>query len=336
MKKIASLWGEDGNGKVRCSLCEHRCIISEGKYGYCGMRRNEGGELYTYAYGRVVASNVDPIEKKPFYHFLPGSRSYSVATAGCNFKCAFCQNWTISQTSARDGSDPGRDVSPEGIVGEAIGKGCRSISYTYTEPTIFLEFARDIGIKAKAEGLKNNIVTNGYMTPEALHWFRPVLDAANIDLKSFRDDTYRRVCGGSLNPVLASIDNMKMSGVWVEVTTLVVPGLNDSAKELKDIALFLASVGSDIPWHISRFHPDHLYTEASPTPMETMRIAFDIGREAGLKYVYLGNANEGSDTRCPECGTLLIERGDGFTSEPTGDLRLGRCVNCGFRVDGVW
>ena len=336
MRKKAILWERAGAGDVHCFLCAHNCKISEGGFGFCGMRQNVGGELYTYAYGRVIANHVDPIEKKPLYHFLPGTYSYSVATIGCNFRCSFCQNWTISQMSARNEDVEGLELKPEEVVREAVANKCRSISYTYTEPTIFFEYALDTAKIAKKKGLSNNFVTNGYMTAEAIETIAPYLDAANVDLKFFKDETYKEICRGSLQPVLDSIKNMKKAGIWVEVTTLVVPGQNDSEEELRDIAGFIAGVSRDIPWHISRFHPDYKYTESSPTPVATMEEALEIGREEGLKYIYLGNIHTRAETVCPECGKILIDRA-GFTAKVSEDFTAnGSCRGCGTVIPGIW
>jgi pyruvate formate lyase activating enzyme len=275
----------DGNA-VRCGLCSHRCVILPGKSGICGVRKNQDGKLRTYAYGQVIASHVDPIEKKPLYHFLPGSYSYSIATAGCNFKCSFCQNWEISQ--ALD-ADRGYELKPEEVVREAKKNLCESISYTYTEPTIFFEYAYDTARLAKKAGLFNVFVTNGYITEEPVRAIKPYLDAANIDLKSFREDFYKEMCGAHLKPVLDCIKFMKYLGIWIEITTLVVTGKNDSEDEFKDIAGFIAGIDPGIPWHISRFHPDFKYLEAGPTPIETLKKAEGIGKKAGLKYIHLGN-----------------------------------------------
>ena len=335
MRKKAMLWEKLDGGQVHCYLCAHHCKISEGCFGFCGMRKNEGGELYTYAYGRVIASNIDPIEKKPLYHFLPGTYSYSIATIGCNFHCPFCQNWKISQASERDGCTEGYELAPEKIVDDALKGDCRSISYTYTEPTIFFEYAYDTAKIAKEKGLYNNFVTNGYMTKEAIEEIKPYLDAANVDLKFFKDKTYREVCKGSLQPVLDSIGNLREAGIWVEVTTLIIPGQNDSDEELRGIAEFLAGIDKDIPWHISRFHPDYHYMDSVPTPLETIEKAMKIGKEAGLKFIYLGNVPTRGETICPDCGTLLIERA-GFSAILSGDFVEGKCPKCGIFVKGVW
>lgn len=286
MIKEAMFYEKLEGGKARCGLCSHRCEILSGKFGICRVRKNQDGKLYTYAYGEVIASHVDPIEKKPLYHFLPGSFSYSIATAGCNFKCPFCQNWEISQASGVSG---GYELRPKEIIKEAKKNGCKSISYTYTEPTIFFEYAYDTAMLAKEAGLFNVFVTNGYMTEGPLRAIRPYLDAANIDLKSFREDFYKEMCGAHLGPVLDSIKLMKKLGIWIEITTLVVTGKNDSEDEFRDIAKFIVSVDPSIPWHVSRFHPDFRYLEAEPTPIETLKKAREIGKKAGLKYIHLGN-----------------------------------------------
>jgi len=277
---------------VQCYLCAHNCKIASGQFGFCGVRQNTQGTLNTLVYAEVIAANIDPIEKKPLYHFLPGSVSFSIATIGCNFRCGFCQNWQISQVSKRDNFRKVSELMPEKAVEEAKKNRCESISYTYTEPTIFFEYAYDTAKKAKQAGLKNVFVTNGYMSRKAFETISPYLDAANIDLKSFREEFYTKNCQSHLQPVLDSIKLAKELGIWIEVTTLIIPGQNDSRLELSDIAGFIASVGKDIPWHISRFHPDYQFLNQKPTPVETLRKAEDLGRKAGLNYVYLGNVKD--------------------------------------------
>jgi pyruvate formate lyase activating enzyme len=336
MIKDAMLWAPLEGGKVTCALCSHRCVIAPSKVGICAVRENRDGKLMTLVYGEVIAAHVDPIEKKPLYHFYPGSKALSIATAGCNFRCGFCQNWEISQAPRRkDRGLKGYKLSPEEIVREALEQECRSISYTYTEPTIFFEYAYDTARLAKESGLANNFVTNGYMTAEALTTIRPYLDAANVDLKAFKDATYKKICGARLEPVLESIRLMKKLGIWVEVTTLVVPGLNDGAEELAEIARFIAGVNPDIPWHISRFHPDYEYTDAPPTPVKTLRAAYEIGRKEGLHYIYIGNImGESEDTRCPKCDQLLIRRQGFFVAE--NRLSAGKCPACASPIAGVF
>lgn len=334
----AMLYEKLESSEVRCFLCSHHCLIKDRKFGICGVRQNKDGVLYTHAYGRVIAAHVDPIEKKPLYHFLPGSTSLSIATIGCNFRCGFCQNWQISQASFRDWQSEtaaGREMSPDDICQAAMDNGCRSISYTYTEPTVFFEYALDTAVKARAQGLKNIFVTNGFMTRECIAAAAGALDAANVDLKSFSDEMYARVCHGKLQPVLDSIRAMKDAGIWVEVTTLVVPGENDSPEELSAIARFLAGVSADIPWHVSRFHPDYKMDDIAATPEETLKAACEIGKQAGLRYVYAGNVSGwGEDTLCHTCGKLLIQR-KGFTVTSNA-LTEGACPECHTPLAGVF
>lgn len=324
------------DGRVTCGLCHHRCDLAAEKFGVCGVRQNRGGKLFTHVYGEVIAAHVDPIEKKPLYHFLPGTTAFSVATAGCNFRCPFCQNWQISQSTKKaDRSFSGQTFTPEDIVRSAKRHGCRSISYTYTEPTIFFEYAYDIACLAKEQGLANSFVTNGFMTAEALETIQPYLDACNVDLKSFEEEFYRKMCGAQLQPVLDSIRLMKTLGIWVEVTTLVIPGQNDSAEELAQIAQFIAGVDPDIPWHVSRFHPDYRYDEAPPTSVATLHKAAEIGERQGLHYIYIGNVlGESENTRCPRCRRVLIKR---FGFEVRDDeLTDSSCPDCGTPIAGVF
>ncbi|HNS05769.1 MAG TPA: AmmeMemoRadiSam system radical SAM enzyme [Candidatus Saccharicenans sp.] len=323
--------------RIQCRLCAHRCLLNAGQFGICGVRQNVEGTLYTYVYEEVIAAHIDPIEKKPLFHFLPGSLALSIATVGCNFQCPFCQNWEISQMRMSSGGEGLRSsyLSVAEVVRQAKLNRCASISYTYTEPTIFFEYAYDVARLARGEGIKNNFVTNGFMTAEALETIKPYLDAANVDLKFFREEKYKKVCKARLQPVLDSIKKMKELNIWVEVTTLIIPGENDSREELQEMARFLASVDPDIPWHLSRFHPDYKYLNSEPTPVATLLLARDIGREAGLNYIYLGNVwGEGENTICPGCGALLIER-EGFTVRKNR-IKAGRCPDCGRLIAGVF
>ncbi|MFQ6069614.1 MAG: AmmeMemoRadiSam system radical SAM enzyme [Candidatus Aminicenantales bacterium] len=336
MLKEALLYETLAEGRVRCNLCSHRCTIASSKFGVCGVKQNKEGKLYTHVYGSVIAAHVDPIEKKPLYHFLPGSSSFSIATIGCNFRCPYCQNWQISQTSVIKGEkDTGHRLSPEEVVYQAKLYRCKSISYTYTEPTIFFEYAYDCARLAKEEGLANVFVTNAYMTPEAIQLIKPHLDACNVDLKSFREEFYTHFCRAHLQPVLDAIRLMKESSIWVELTTLVIPGENDSEEELKSIASFIADLDPDIPWHISRFHPDYKYDRSQATPIATLRQAVSIGREEGLHYVYIGNVlGESEDTLCPHCGRVIISR-FGYNIKPPA-LKNSSCAHCGHRIAGVF
>jgi pyruvate formate lyase activating enzyme len=285
----------------------------------------------------VVAENIDPIEKKPLFHFLPGSRSYSIATAGCNFMCLHCQNYDISEYPRRHhGKIPGTRRTPEDIVREAKAHRCATISYTYTEPTIFMEFALDTARLAKEQGIRNVFVSNGFMTEESATAMAEVIDGDNIDLKSFRDDFYRKVCKARLQPVLENIQRLKRLGLWLEVTTLVIPGLNDSEEELTEIAQFIKGVGPEIPWHVSAFYPTHQMLDRPRTPAATLLKARDIGLEAGLRYVYTGNipGQGGENTYCYSCGELVIER-LGYSIKGF-ILQDGKCPKCQAAIDGVW
>jgi len=338
--KEALLYSKLEGERVRCALCAHRCLIAEGGRGICQVRENRAGALYTRVYGLLATQAVDPIEKKPLFHFLPGSRSYSIATVGCNFRCAFCQNADISQMPRETGAVAGRYTPPKAAVEAAQRSGCRSIAYTYTEPTVFFEYTLDVARLAQAAGLANVYVTNGYMTAEMLDMMTPgdappLLDAANVDLKAFSDAFYHEQCGARLQPVLDSLKALKARGVWLEVTTLIIPGLNDSESELRDIARFIRSdLGADTPWHVSRFHPTYHLTDRPPTPAATVLHAREIGRQEGLRYVYAGNLpGQGEDTHCPGCGRVVIRRMGYVIMER--DLRDGACAHCGARLDGV-
>ena len=321
--------------RVRCNLCAHHCVIPDGKLGVCRVRKNVNGILYTLVYGRTISQNVDPVEKKPLYHFYPDSLAYSIATPGCNFRCQWCQNWQISQMPRERELITGRKAPPEEIVGSALESGSRSIAYTYTEPTIFFEYAYDTARLAHQAGLANIFVTNGYMTQEMLEVFHPYLDAANVDLKAFRKESYRRYVGAGFQPVLDNMRLMKKLGIWLEVTTLVIPGINDDLSELRDVAQFVAQeLGAETPWHISRFFPAYKMANIPPTPLETLQQAQKIGREEGLQYVYVGNIpGEGNDTFCPSCGRALIRR---HTFGVIFNRMVNdRCPACGKPVAGI-
>ncbi|MHC1729975.1 MAG: AmmeMemoRadiSam system radical SAM enzyme [Syntrophobacteraceae bacterium] len=333
--KEAMLYKQLEESRVHCFLCSQHCHIEPGKIGKCGVRENRDGQLQSLVYGKLIAQHVDPIEKKPLFHFLPGTTSYSIATAGCNFTCLFCQNSDISQAPREHGGIPGRSTPPEMIAELARKEGCATVSYTYTEPTIFLEYALDVAACAKERGLANVFVSNGYMTEEALDAAAPVLDAANIDLKAFNDRFYKEQCGAQLKPVLNTLERMKQKGVWLEVTTLLVPGLNDNDAELKALAQFLVALGAETPWHISRFYPTYRMTDRGPTPVQSIKKAREIGLEAGLHYVYTGNipGDSGESTYCHSCGTLLIRR-IGYSIDKH-NLRGGACSKCATPLKGI-
>lgn len=332
--KEARFYERTDGQSIRCRLCAHGCLIRPGKRGFCGVRENRAGRLVSRVYARPVAQAVDPVEKKPLYHVLPGTHAFSIGTRGCNFRCLHCQNCDISQVSEHVDMSVDSLFSPEQIVDKAVASGSRSIAYTYTEPTIFYEYAFDTASLAHEQGLKNIFVTNGYLSEEPLRRIAPVLDAANIDLKFFRDELYRKVCSARLEPVLDTIRLARELGIWIEVTTLVIPGYNDDRAQLEDIAGFVAGVSADMPWHISAFYPTFKLTDAEPTPPSALERARKTGEQAGLRYVYLGNVAGVSDTYCPGCGAAVIER----SRMGIGASRLadGRCATCGAEVAGVW
>jgi pyruvate formate lyase activating enzyme len=321
---------------VDCSLCRHRCVIAQGKRGLCGVRENREGTLYSLVYGLPCAYHVDPIEKKPFYHFLPGSRAFSIATAGCNFQCLHCQNHEISQLPRTCASIKGDSMEPSDVVAMAVKAGCKSISFTYTEPTMFYEYALDTAKGAKEQGLFTNFVTNGYIEDEPLRTIKPFLDGANIDLKAFSDAFYRNVCKAELSKVLSTIRAYKSLNIWIEITTLVIPGHNDSDDELRAIARFIRDdLGPETPWHVSAFYPTYKLLDAHRTPPETLIKARDIGLGEGLRYVYVGNipGSDGEQTVCYGCGKTIIKR-YGYTILAY-NLEKGRCAFCGAVIDGV-
>ena len=334
--KDALLYDRLDQDRVRCRLCAHQCLIKPGETGICGVRRNESGRLVSLVYGRAISANVDPIEKKPLFHFLPQTASMSIATVGCNFTCRFCQNSDISQMPRDQGRITGGDLPPEEVVSLAGRHGAASISFTYTEPTVFFEYALDTARLASRAGLKNVFVTNGYMSAAALETIGPDLHAANVDLKAFTDAFYKDLCGGRLEPVMETIVRMKAAGVWVEVTTLLIPGRNDGREELGRLAEWLAGVGPEIPWHISCFRPTYKLLDSPPTSADDIHRALDIGRAAGLRYVYAGNlwGDDGEKTFCHRCGALLIDR-QGFTVM-ANHLDQGACPKCRTPAAGLW
>lgn len=336
MMKEAMLYESLGENRVRCHLCNHRCKIQEGRRGICGVRENQDGKLYSLVYGKIIAEHIDPIEKKPLYNFLPGSKTYSIGTVGCNFHCKHCQNFDISQyPHEHKGEIIGQERTPEQIVAAAKASGCQAIAYTYTEPTIFYEFAYDTAALAQKEGIKNIFVSNGYMSAEAARQIAPYLNAINIDLKAFTDTFYKEICGARLKPVLETVQRFKTMDVWVETTTLIIPGLNDDNAQLRDVASFVKSVGVEVPWHVSGFYPAHKLLDRPPTPVATLRRAREIGIKEGLRYVYEGNVKgeTGENTYCHVCGAVAIERSGLLFIR--NHLHDEKCPECGAAIDGV-
>ncbi len=333
----ARLWKELKGGKAQCRLCSHFCIIESGDHGICGVRQNVDGKLMTKTYDLVAALNVDPVEKKPLYHFLPGTKTFSLGTQGCNFGCTFCQNASLSQHPKSGREITGQKVTPETLVEAAIAHHCDSISYTYSEPTVFFELMQDTARIAHGKGLKNIMVSNGFQSPDCIEELTGLIDAANIDLKSFNNKFYQEICNGKLKPILENLKHMKKNGWWVEITTLLIPEKNDSPEELKELATFIASeLGEEVPWHISRFHPDYKMQNCPATSMQALNLARKIGSDAGLEYVYIGNVpgNEHSTSFCPSCKAELIKR-FGFEMENVG-IEQGMCKYCGCEMNGVF
>lgn len=333
-KRVAMYQEETARG-IMCKLCPNGCILKEGELSQCNNRKVYNSKLYTLAYGNPCSANIDPVEKKPLYHFYPGSRAYSIATAGCNLVCLNCQNWTISQTSP----DKTRnyDLSPEDVVKDCIKNNCESIAYTYSEPTTFYEYVYETSRIAKRAGVKNIMISNGYINTEPLKKLCTVIDAANIDLKAFSESTYLKLTGGKLQPVLDSLKVYLDMGVWLEITNLVIPSWNDNLNEIKDMCRWLSSNGfSKTPLHFSRFYPMHKLEQLPPTPVEILNKAVKIARDEGILYVYTGNApgSEESDTFCSECKTTLISR-QGFRVT-ANTIRNGKCSKCSKPVEGVW
>jgi len=317
---------------IICLLCKHYCTLKEDKSGICGVNYNKNNKLINKVYGHPAALNIDPIEKKPLYHFLPSSTSLSLGTVGCNFKCPFCQNHDISQTST---INENIIYMPKDIVELALEHRVQSISYTYNEPTIWYPYAKDIGLLAKENGLKNVFVSSGYESHEVLQDMISWVDGANIDLKSFSHDYYKKVLKTDLDGVLESFIEFSKSNIWLEITTLLIPNINDSEAELHKMAKFISSkLGTDIPWHLSAFHPDYKMLDTPRTPLSTLLKAKEIAQSYSIKYVYLGNVNYDNSTYCDKCGEKLIQR-DAFHSQIL-NIQDGRCLICGNKIKGVW
>lgn len=318
-----------GSGKIECLLCKHHCHISEAKAGVCGININDGGELKTEVYGYPSAINLDPIEKKPLYHFLPNSLSLSIGTVGCNFRCPFCQNWHISQTSQ---VDKGRFVSPEMIVDLAVQSGAKSISYTYNEPAIWYPYAKDIGVLAKDAGLKNIFVSSGFESNEVLEDIVSFIDAVNIDLKSFDKSYYKKILKSDLDGVLDGLRFFAKSPIHLEITTLLIDGVNN--QDIEAISNFISDLDPDTPYHLSAFYPNYKMSDHKATAKSSLIEAKEVAKKAGLNYIYLGNVPYSNDTSCPSCGNDLVVR-SGYSAKLIGIVD-GKCTQCGKPIKGVW
>ena len=331
----AELFEKGIQNQVICRLCAHQCRLHDGATGVCRVRKNIAGILYSLNFDHVVAVHMDPIEKKPLYHFLPGTGTFSIAAMGCNFSCRFCQNHSISMVNEELGI-VGETISPEQLVQNALKNRARSISYTYTEPTVFFELMLETARLAHQEGIKNIMVSNGYMSSQALSLLRPFLDAANIDLKAFSDIFYKKYCSASLKPVLETISSLKTSGVWLEITTLLIPGLNDDGEEIKRLISFLLEVDARMPWHVSRFFPQYQLQHIPPTEKDSIYKFLRLGAAMGLKYPYGGNltADRWNDTHCSRCEKKLIQR-QGYQTEIIA-LQSGKCQFCDQDIPGIW
>jgi len=340
MSKVAWLSKELSSGKILCLACAQSCKLDEGEYGICGVRRVENGELRLLVYGLAAAVNVDPVEKKPMFHFLPKSRAFSVGTVGCNLSCKFCQNHEISQYPKENNHKiAGHELSPEQIVALALEQKCDSIAYTYNEPIVFFEYTYDTAKLAHEKGIKNIYVTSGYETKKAIDLLEPYIDGMNIDIKSFSDEFYKEICGARLKPVLEAVKYAHEKGIWIEITTLLISGKNDSDEEIRSIARFIADLDPSIPWHLSAFHPMYKMQDIERTPESTLLRAYKIGQEEGLKYLYVGNIDneDHESTYCPKCSYRVIDRSGNIGQFVTNELDDdGTCPKCGYKLEGVW
>jgi pyruvate formate lyase activating enzyme len=338
--KIASYWIKKEESTVQCQNCPHECILKDGQRGFCRVRENRSGKLYTLAYGNPCAVHIDPIEKKPLYHFLPGTSAYSISTAGCNFTCKYCQNYDISQAAPEETNN--YNLPPESLLEDVLHYkkkyNISSIAYTYTEPSIFIEYMLDSAKLAKNSGIKNVLHSNGYLNEKPVLDLIPFLDGANIDLKFFKEDSYRDVSSGSLDPVLDTLKRLKAGGVWLEITYLVIPTINDSQKEIKEmISWVLNNLGDSVPIHFSRFFPTYKLENLPQTPLKTVETARELALQSGIKYSYVGNvpiSHPAENTYCPNCGKLLIKRRGYYVLE--NNIKKDNCPDCGNKIAGYW
>ncbi len=335
MLKEAKYYSKLEQKKIKCTLCPHECILNIGQTGICRTRKNIDGKLYTLAFSNPVAINIDPIEKKPLYHFLPTSRTFSIATAGCNLRCKNCQNATISQVSPEQTNN--YNLEPKQIIDSALKNNCKSIAYTYTDPVVFYEYALETAKLAKKNGLKNIIVSAGYINQKPLEELCQFIDAANIDLKSFDDNLYKKLNSARLQPVLETLKTLRKKNIWLEITNLLIPGFNDNEQMIDKMTKWLAKNGFDeTPLHFSKFYPTYKLSNIAPTPLETIEKAIQIARQNGLKYIYGGNiwGHNSENTYCPNCNNIIISRNSYNTKIKA--IENGKCTFCGKKINGVW
>lgn len=334
--RIASFWEKLQDTLVQCKLCPRRCVIQDGARGFCTVRINKNNTLYTLGYGNPVALHIDPIEKKPFFHVAPGEKVFSLAVAGCNMRCLFCQNWQISQ--AKPDEVDSFFLTPKEIIDATIKSNCKFIAYTYTEPTVFYEYMLEIAKLARQKGIKNTMHSCGYINPEPLRELLKYMDAVNIDLKGFNEEFYRKMGAfAQLQPVLDTLKTIKQQGVWLEITNLVIPGQNDSPEEIRKMCFWIKeNLADDVPLHFSRFMPSFKLANLPPTPVEKLEEAYRIAKEAGLKYVYIGNVpgHPQENTYCPHCKKLLVSRAGYEVKEV--NIKYGKCIYCGYKIAGRW
>lgn len=331
----AEFYKKHEDKEIECELCPRKCMVGDKERGYCGVRENIDGEYFTLIHGKPCSANVDPIEKKPLFHFLPGSYAFSIATAGCNLNCKFCQNWQISQF--RPEQIRSFDLAPGELALQAGKNECKSIAYTYSEPVVFYEYMRDCAVAGAERNIRSVMISAGYIQPEPLRNLLPHLSAVKIDLKSFREKYYKDICNGQLKPVLDTLLILRESGIWFEIVYLMVPTLNDDPAEIEDLCLWLISeLGADVPVHFTRFHPDYLLKDLPPTPVKSLEKAYEIARKAGLNFPYVGNVygHEGENTYCPDCGKIIIKR-RGYLVENIF-LKYNACGGCGRVIPGIW
>jgi pyruvate formate lyase activating enzyme len=328
------LWTTTGKG-AKCDICPHECNLAEGQHGLCKSRVNRGGKIISEVYGHLCALNIDPVEKKPLLHFHQGSNCLSIASTGCNLACRNCQNWEVSQAMPSEVNSI--DMSPEHLIMMCISKRCRTIAYTYTEPLTWYEYTRDCAELAHRHGISNILVSAGYINPAPLKEIAPLIDAANIDLKSFSNEIYQKINHASLAPVLATLVTLLKAGTWLEITNLVIPGINDDEELIRQMCRWLKENGfADCPLHFSRFFPNYMMRDTQPTPLKTLLMAHDIAIDEGMHFVYIGNVGEieGENTTCPDCGKILVRR-DGYTVLDNR-IKSGCCPDCGTKIAGIW